>query len=70
MQRFLYGVLLIGIVFDIYEGNYLLQLIDARNSQKRPSTANEVRAQGNDAYPDTEKPKRARHTNSTLLSPI
>jgi hypothetical protein len=70
MQRFLYGALLIGIAFDIYEGNYLLQLIDARNSQKRISTANEVRAQTNDSYPGNEMPKRARHTNSTLLSPI
>ena len=70
MPRFLYGVLLIGIAFDIYECNYLLQLIDARNSRNRISTANEVRAQTVDSYPGNEMPKRDRHMNSTMLSPI
>lgn len=39
MQRFLYGVLLVGLVFDVYEGLYLLSLIDARRTLDRESTS-------------------------------
>lgn len=44
MQRLLYGVLLVGVVFDVYEGLYLLPLIDARKTLGQDSLSGTSKA--------------------------